>query len=483
LKKFIISIGVAALAFGLAACGQDAPIAPPPPPATVSDDTADDTPAETDAPAVTNGVQRGHVRDLEGRTIYFTAWWDLLGMYSASPEPSPETASNIVHAMIAYDNMRRVEQDYNVYIANRTVPFDDVMPMLTSSVMAGDPFTDVLLLNGAMTLTAIVNNLILPASAYTTPDADLFGARNIFRPFAEWDGEVWSFNSSSYYPDAVSMGVNLDIINAIGAENPVDLLNRGEWTWHNFREIMLLATRDTTGDGVVDQFGISGQPGDILTHLIASNDGPMVNISDLTYAFDHPNTMAALEFMYDIVVTDRTWFYDVNAEVWDWGRNFWSFQEGRSAFFLSAVWALVDGDGVPFEFAIVPFPVGPDNSQGYTNMSGFGQALTIPVGVPNPRDVYHVHEQMESWARDDWTMRDEGMVEWVRSAMLTEEDVWRQLRDANNTRRFDIGMSIAQYYWVSGDFVGNFIDGTMTVSQAVEHFRQPQQDLIDAVFR
>jgi hypothetical protein len=141
------------------------------------------------------------------------------------------------------------------------------------------------------------------------------------------------------------------------------------------------------------------------------------------------------------------------------------------------------GDEVSFDYAIVPWPVGPDNVTGATNSTGFGQANTIPVGVTNPQDVFMIYEQHLSWARDDIALMNDGMVDWVRSSMRHEDDVWRFLVDAWETQIFDLGNVVETYNWVLGGFVTQFWNGEMTVAQAVEHYRQPQQDLINETFR
>jgi hypothetical protein len=243
---------------------------------------------------------------------------------------------------------------------------------------------------------------------------------------------------------------------------------------------MFLATRDTTGDGVIDQFGIAGQPGDIAQHLIASNDGLM--IQDRAYNFDDPRVMTALDFVYDIFVTDSVWHYDsAGLDAGDYHRNFNSFKEGQAVFWPFAVWAM--DDGVAFNYAIVPWPTGPDNTSGATNSTGFPGGNIIPAGVTNPHDVYMIFEQIFSWARDDIALMNEGMLDWIRGSMMHEDDVWRLLHGAGHTRLFDLGNVVDRYNWVLGGFITVFWNGEMTVAQAVEHYRQPQQDLINETFR
>jgi ABC-type glycerol-3-phosphate transport system substrate-binding protein len=217
-----------------------------------------------------------------------------------------------------------------------------------------------------------------------------------------------------------------------------------------------------------------------MMHIIASNDGIMID-GDRNYAFDDPRTMTALDFVYDILVNDGVWLHDP-LNLHDWAFNFWAFQEGTSAFWPFTVWGTIQSD-TNFNFAFVPFPTGPDNTSGATNSGGFRMGLAIPAGVTNPNDVFDMYEELKSWARDDVALVNEGMVEYVRSGFLHEDDVWRLLHDVNQTRVFDLGNVIHGYNWVLGSFADAFIMGQMTVAQAVETERQPRQELINDAFR
>ena len=475
-KSAAATIAVALL---FAACGGNggtAVVAPEAAPAAETPVAEATEPAENvpDEPA------QEFVRDLGGREIRLLSWWQYW-IESGDPAPDPATASNFYFEMMFWENMQRVERDFNVTFVAPQMGFDELLPALTASVMAGDPIADMFYLGAPQTFSAIMGNLIHPASDFAPAGADLTGPRNFVLPRSEFDGEIWSFDRNEPEVHGMGLGVNLDIIDAIGMENPANLYERGEWTWDAMREIIIRATRDTTGDGVIDEFGISGQPGDIFLQLIASNDGQLVDTATRTYGFDHPNTLRALEFAFDIFNTYSAWYYDSGdpGNMGDWNRNYFSFREGRSALFPAATWSLVDG--LSFRHSFVPFPQGPDNQRGYVRMAGFTQGIVIPLGVPNPQDVYLMFEEIMSWPGDDPLLAHEGVMEYARTAFLTEADVQRMLRIGENFK-FDIGMAVHGYYWVLGEFASAFRSGEMTVMQAVETHRHPQQAMLDEVF-
>jgi len=463
--------------------GTDAPT-PPPPPAPIDVPTDHDDAylgIVDDTPARTGGIH--DPRDLGGRTIIAGNWWEgTIPFAWDGEEPDPATASNYFMDRMIWENAQRVFQEFNFSIEEVIMDYEYVLSTLTASVMAGDPVADIMLLSGGMQLTAIRGDLILPLDSINLPNSDILGPQIYGRVFTEAFGNRWTFWDNRPESNGQFLGVNLDIINAIGAPNPVELYNRGQWTWDAMLEIMRMATRDTTGDGMLDQWGIAAQPGDIAFNLIGANDGIMVD-DNLQYAFDHPNTVAALELM-EIIFHESLWQYDPVAgmDVGNWGTNFFAFQEGRAALFVGMTWAMNDGD-LPFEFAAVPFPMGPANTSGNVRMWGWDQALVFPHGSNwDAADILMVVEEFWSWPGDEPELMQEDGLGWPRSIFLTEDDVQRVAYVGRHANR-DIGMVVPEYSWVLGAFLEYFANREMTVLPAIESRRGPQQELLDSFFR
>jgi len=437
------------------------------------------TPAEAEP---TPPPESGLIRDI-GREIRIVCWWQYMPN-TDDPQPDPATEANYLNARTWRDNQMRVEEAYNVTFTNMVIPRPEIMEPLTASIMAGDPMAEWVMLGSEHMITAIQGDIMLSADQYAAPDSDLLNARQFVRPVVEFRDRIWAFGRAELETQGGGLGINLDIINAIGAPNPVDLWENGEWTWDAMRHIMQLATRDTTGDGTMDQFGLSGNPDSIAFALIATNNGRMVNPDTMTYSFDEPNTMAALEFLYEIF-SNRWWYYDALSgnPMGDWSRDHNAFWDGRSALFTTATWVFEGSNFPAFEHAVVPWPQGP-NGVGYVRLGGFPQGMTIPTGIYNPRDLYMLYEEIQSWPRYDMDLLTLGAYDYTRRSWLTEGDVYRVLHVIGNPdlQKFDIGRAIPGYPWIVTTFARHFFNGTMTVAQAVEAYRPPQQELIDDIF-
>ena len=407
------------------------------------------------------------IRDLGGRHIRIASGWAYLPFSTGGPPPDPDTSRNYVMDRLLYNQIQRISREYNVTISPLPIPHSDIMPALQTSVMAGEPFADMVLLGGDMVFPAITGNLIYALEEFVQIDAGLWNPSNNLRPCANFVGFYWTFAPFTMNLEGSFLGVNLDIIHAAGAYNPATLYENGEWTFDRFREIMLLSTNVYYG-----QFGISGVPGDIIAHLIAANDGIMVY--DYSYAYDDARTIAALEFAFQIFRTDGTWLSEHGVQ--DWHNNFFAFTEGRSAFFPVGEWTMQQAN-VNFENTIVPFPRGPDNERPYSFMKGFGMGLAVPRGVYRPEDVYTIFEGIFNWAGEYLLIQRDH--EYVISLFPSDADALRAVNILRDQGKFDLGMAVPAFNWVHTTMAEGFVNGTMNVSVAVERFRNPQQMLLD----
>jgi multiple sugar transport system substrate-binding protein len=367
-------------------------------------------------------------RDFGGRTLQIGAWWDL-----------------------EWENVHYVEQKFNVQIENVYVTYDDFLPSLAVSLTI-PRFADVVYVDGRMQMELIGSGTLLPLGENT-----------------------WTI-PQGINDTAFGLGVNLDIINAEAIPNPIDLFEAGEWTWDAMLYIMRRATRDTTGNGIVDQFGIAGQPADIVRNLIGANDGILV-CENLNYGFDHINTVTALVFAYKIFA-EQLWAHEPGGvmNAGNWSRNFFSGKdEGNAALFSTVSWGL-DAAPPAFNFGFVPFPRGPLNTSGNTNLAGLqsGWAATIYTAWKT-EDVLLIMNELLSLQPDNST-------DWLHEIFPTEADVQRALY-AGRTTASDIGMDIPTYYWILGHFASYFHHNEMTVMEAVEYFRQEHQAMLDYLFR
>jgi len=486
-KRFLALFVVLVMVFALVtACGGNGDTTPTP--ANTPTPAPVQTPAPTPEPIVEDPVEvTVEFPDLGGRTIRIGTW-SAGGFFGETGDERPDPAedANYFINSMRWDNRVRVEEAFNVQFEIIALGWGEVITSLTSSVLAGEPFADLVHLPGPHSFTALNTDLVLPLDTLARSDSDFMTTRNWLEPRAAFDGHVWSVHSAAVNTGQEGIGVNLDIIDAMGAPNPVELYERGEWTWDAMRQVMEMTTADTTGDGVNDTFGFSGSLQGVIRHLISANDGWMICPDTLTYAYDSENTMVALEFVYEILANG--WFFagdpehamPVRAHV----PNQRAFEQGRNALHGAIQPFHINraiNEGFTARMAFVPFPIGPNSTANYTSNIGLRDGVHIPVGTEDAAYVLWILEELFAWPGDDYYLLNEGGIDGLRNIFEDEGDVQRVLRNAENAKQ-DIGFILDGYYWFHNDLVEAWYLGTMTVAQAVEYFRQPQQDRINTFF-
>ena len=420
-------------------------------------------------------------RDFGGKEFTFGAWWDA-GIWQTWPwdEPDPATSGNYIVDRKLYDNARRVEREFNIVFVDAMTPHGYMIPNITASVLAGAPIMDIATLSGTMQLSAVTGDLLVPLDTINLPNSDLLGPQIYTRIQNPGFGHYWSFIYNQPSLHVPILGVNLDLINATGAPNPVDLFNEGRWNWDTMLEVMRMTTRDTTGDGTIDQFGLSGPIFYIARNLMAGNDGILMT-DDFNYGMDHPNTIETLEFM-ETIISEGLWENDgSDSPDLGWGGNFYRHRDGNSALFIVWAWAL--GDGLPYEWAVVPFPTGPSGTSGNTSMDGWAQGHTFVTGSSwAPADLLMVVEEIHAWPGNEVDLLVAGAISSGRATFPTDDDIYRVFH-ASATIARDLGINVYGYGGVVGRIIENMFNREFTLMQAVETFRPEFQERLDAVFR
>jgi len=493
-KVFLLVALLALFTLAFTACGgnddpaptpQPTPAAAQPTPAQPAPEAAQ-APEPVDEPAPLTGFIH-EPRDFGGRILRIANWWDapyVIGEFD-EPDPFEDDAYFINRPM--WDNARRVEKLFNVQLVHVNVGFDDYLETLTTTVLGGSPFADVVMLDGQHQLAAINGNLVRPWPRVS--GSDIHGTQDFLMPRTIMDGEVWTVIETGPYASGFGLGVNLDIILAEGLPNPVELYERGEWTWAAMLEIMRGATRSTDGSGVINQWGLGGFFGGggtgLMSHIIAANDGIQVD-SNFNFALDHPNTLYALEFI-ETIMLEELWFSDAGVMGGDWGRDMYAgIQEGNVALFTNTTWIPAEAGGIDhFEMRWVPFPRGPHNTSGRTWAVGLQQGYGIAASSDwDAEDILIIMEELFAWPGEDTDLIwQAGHYWWMLGVYQDYGCVLRGLHIGVSGNP-EIGLGAGDDF---GDIIGAI--GTalwnreMGIMEAIEYHRGPAQEVLDSIFR
>ncbi|MDR2532256.1 MAG: extracellular solute-binding protein [Oscillospiraceae bacterium] len=407
------------------------------------------------------------------RRITVGTWFDVYYTSAhTSPYDNPEVTDPDL-AQMQIDNMRAIEERYNVRFEFVNLTWNGVQESIATSIMAGMPDCDIYQADLQFGIPTVLSGLAIGLESEAIgldQTADVFSDMQVMRALNLNQPETYLFASSLVTAlDVYPLSFNLDMIKANNLENPQDLWDRGEWTWDKWREYLRVLT--DTDRGI---YGWSGYWNRLLENLLFSNDttiasGPRTTVTD-------SRTIQVFQLIYDIYNTDRT------GRPWDdsdWDINNNLYAEGRSGFFIGADWLFGEQGGaeLPFEIGVVPWPIGPSGNKD-TNFHGAvgGNWYFIPRGVENPRLVYDVMYDWMNWYNYEVEIAVD--MEWTMNRYMTERN-FEYAFMMNQKTGFDIWNNLG----LGDDFsMEQIMDGEMTAAQYAATVEQIIQDALDNFF-
>lgn len=462
-KKLIALLLVTTLSFSLAACGGKTP--------ANGDNKTDPTKAPTKAAEETADVYPAF--DMGGKTIQIAQWFEK---YYDSNHTKIDDNPNVVNAETAQmqlDNLRRIEKKYNVKIDFVTKSWDGMKESINTSIAAGTPEMDIYTTDLQFGIPAVANGLAIPIKEYAPKYSDVMNKQVIVRTL-ETLGETYLFAAKGLETGGV-LCYNADLIKALGLEDPQALYEKGEWTFDKFAEYAKLATKDTDGDGTMDQYGLSGVYGTNLGFIYANNGNLASGAKE---EMSSTNVMEAFEFLNKLYNVDKSAvFFQETDNTWD--ENLYAWTNGNILFWGGAAWILGNGKtnyGVEFEYHVVPYPRGPHGDGTATGTMG-GHWYMIPKGIENADKIYQVYEEYLNWFNfdTDYIYDTEGYEQYFQSEKDIE--IAAKMGEGNVLDYSNyVGFNIADPY-------NAITTGQMTVSQAIETYKPVLQQKLDEVLK
>ena len=482
-KKVTALILAAVMVLMVAACGngepdETAPVETPPATETQTPTDPDDVDEPDDTPAHDPDDVRFKWDPIDmGITIVRGANFEQGSDFSDMEPPDP--AEDTAIAFARYENFRRLEAKYNVRVETVTLNFGDILPQLALAKMAGDDFCDLIWFNTQFITQSVANDLVYDIPSIAPPDAsyvtdEIF----LFSPGPVLGKDVFLAENRPFF-NADYLIINQDIINQVGAPNPVDLYNEGRWTWEAFREVALMATRDTNNSGEINQWGISGWFPWFAGAIVASNGATLSDMNTLTVNFNSAPVLEAFQFIQDIAVEDRTFFMpesDGMFEIWDWGATMDAFKGGNIAMAATRFWN-DQGQDYAWTTSVVPMPTGPSNRiDGPTYFIEMAEWV-LSATSRHPTWVYMIIEETQYWHMGDLEFAHSSDEDMITECVQTMDDVNRVFA-ASKRYTLDI-MPWIQGGGLDGSVLWGLLNERETPAQIVTANEQVFQDTLN----
>lgn len=158
---------------------------------------------------------------------------------------------------------------------------------------------------------------------------------------------------------------NKDMFDKAGLPYPT-----ADWTYDDLRATAKALTRDTNGDGKIDQFGYEIDPYDFepgMSEIIWAYGGDLINADHTKTLLGEPKAREAFQFLHDMMFIDKS-IPDPNTAQ-QFGTDL--FLSGNAAMMAMGHWAVPSYAGASFKWDAAPMPGGPAGQATSVNSAGF----------------------------------------------------------------------------------------------------------------
>jgi len=287
-----------------------------------------------------------------------------------------------------------VEEKYNVKIVYEPHGYGEVSEKLVKAGLSGEPVADVVAMDKYFAIPLIKQGLLRSVD-------DLFDFNDPKWPkgiksWGEWDGKQYGF--ADYINQGNGIYYNKTLFKREGLPDPHELVKEDKWNWDSFLDIAKKATKDTDGDGNIDQWGFANHAPIVSRLFMYSNDGKLIDKRDGKWVFtgDEPNAMEAMRFLYDLVNTYKVMMPNKKGDFGDWYDQQDVFHAGKAAMITGELWEAGGREKMTDEFGFVYFPKGPKATQYENSLENFTEYF-IPANVKQPEVVAKIWEELVLW--------------------------------------------------------------------------------------
>ena len=470
----ILSLAIVLLmAFSLiAACGDNNGGGVTPPPAGTS--------------AAPDGGEEA-TRYANTRTIQVGIWWDPTQIYDSNRKEFTDSEANPLTAQMRLDNMRAIEDRYNVRLEFVDMTFSGAQESISTSIMAGSPDVDVYCMDLNFGIPYVLAKYCMAIDEYAKPGSDIFTAETVFTPVNVCNLPKDYLLRTSPPMDLngiYQLGYNWDLLQEFNQPSPQDLWDDDKWTWDAWLDIMKAVT-DTNRN----TYGWGGDHVRLLDNLLISN-GTGIALSDKE-GMTAPATIEVFDFIYKL-------YNEHNAAIpWNDGIEYWDnsdWSTGTRGFFTWIAW-LAQRNGVSRGFGtendaecaytirVVNWPVGPSGSKATNRGANLsGNVFMIPTGTKDASVVYDVFFDYHNWFDYDLDDRNEAAF-WVESYYA--DDLWgfEMVQDLGTRPQLDLWDNLNITNGDGDRFgIGTLLNGSATAAQLAESWRLVTQDYIDTAY-
>ncbi len=248
--------------------------------------------------------------DLKGRTVTVMSQytWQL---------PLPDTKDPLW--IVVRERIKVAEKKYNFKweIREPIITSGAIFQQtLISEYMAGIKSADYLGLSSGYAMPGFYNmGILAPLSDYLDYESPLFKVSDHIYKGTYWKGKHYGLRHGLANNTSCMIYYNRQITNREGQPDILDLTESNQWTWAAMESIAINTTKDTNGDGIVDQYGIyTNNNWSLVKFMLYSNGTVGIDFKDgkLRYLMDEPQALRAIQFAVSLAFVHKVYTNVIN---------------------------------------------------------------------------------------------------------------------------------------------------------------------------
>ena len=291
---------------------------------------------------------------------------------------------------------KEFEKKYGGKVDYSVCPWDELNAKYVTT-MAANEGPDVIWNQEGWFMHYISGDLLMPVDDYIDLNDPIFDKAVC---------DVFTWKEKHYLPMGKGMSTgryvffNQTLFEAAGAKTPLEYYEEGNWNWETFVKAGKELTADTDGDGKTDQWGWASWMMPIFT---SANGGGLVEFganASVKTTIESEKATRAMQFLKDGYSKDAFMMPDGNMMYQT------AFQTGKAAMITEGEWmadTVIKQSGMKDEWDVVPFPLGPDNTEKKNPCSA--ATWTLAKGAKNPKGgaafCYMYTTHMQANGNDD----------------------------------------------------------------------------------
>ena len=297
--------------------------------------------------------------------------------------------------------LEEVEEMFNVNIEFNSANRRNFRQEVMTGMIAGDPPGDIFWTRQDFMLWLANQDVLYPLDGIVNDEyyqriPELYRNKDFYEflgtPIAFSSNDIWTREGLPFTTPA-GIAWNKDLFDELNLPDLFELQESGNWTYDALIDIAMQATRDTTGDGELDQWGVAGYRNGLHWHQLlmamVSNDATWVRIDEDgkgTVTITEPAFIDALQLWQDLVnvhgAVPRSGL-GVDGGKPNHGRDVWN--EGNLAMIFGDMNALADAksNDTIQDWGWVYYPKGP-NAEDYVAYAHLFHVASLGHHVENP---------------------------------------------------------------------------------------------------